>query len=479
MGRPLGFVEIDRVDVVSRDVEDRLGDWLQVVLTPEPEAARLQASRCMDCGIPFCHAGCPLGNRIPDFNELVHRGDWENAFRALRQTNNFPEFTGQVCPAPCESACVAGIDGDSVAIEQIEWAIAEHAWQEGIVRPAVPTRRTGKAVAVIGSGPSGLACADQLNQAGHQVTVFERSDRPGGLLRYGIPDFKLEKPVVDRRLRLMEAEGVRFVTGVEVGVDVALSELDGFDAVVLCTGSTLPRDLVIPGRELVGIHFAMDYLRAQNREVAGEIGMVPEDLSAAGRHVVVIGGGDTGSDCVGTANRQGALSVTQFELFPRPPEKRPADQPWPFMPAVLKTTSSHEEGAGRGWSLMTTAFRGAERVESLVTVEAEMTPDGPAARDGSEQVWPADLVLLAMGYVGTEAGLPRLLGLEPNASGRIGDDRYRTGQEGVFVAGDARRGQSLVVWAIAEGREAAREVDRYLTGATELAVPGAGTLPRR
>lgn len=477
MGKPTGFVEYDRVDVIFRPVEERLGDYRQVALTPTVEDAQVQAARCMDCGIPFCHSGCPLGNLIPDWNELAHQGRWAEAYERLRETNNFPEFTGQICPAPCESACVAGIGGEAVSIEQVEWAIAEEAYRGGFVESRPPVKRTGKHVAVIGSGPAGLACADQLNQAGHQVVVFERAPRPGGLLRYGIPDFKLEKWVIDRRLDVMEGEGIRFVSGVEVGTDVGRDELDMYDAVVLCTGSTVPRDLPIAGRDLPGVHFAMEFLGAQNRGVAG---LPDKDApTAAGKHVVVIGGGDTGSDCVGTANRQGAASVTQFEVLPTPSLGRPDHQPWPYMPMVLKTTSSHKEGAQREWSVLTTTFGGEGHVESVTTVRAERTESGFQPVEGTEEVWPAELVLLAVGYTGTENGLVSKLGLERGPRGTVGGEAYATNRPGYFAAGDARRGQSLVVWAISEGREAAKVVDMYLQGQSQLPTKGEGDLPRR
>ncbi|MBO6575130.1 MAG: glutamate synthase subunit beta [Rhodothermales bacterium] len=476
MGKPTGFIEYDRVDVLYRPVEERVGDFRHVAMLPPWDSARTQASRCMDCGIPFCHSGCPLGNQIPDWNDLVHRGDWARAYQALRETNNFPEFTGQVCPAPCEAACVAGIGGEPVAIEQIEWAIAERAFEDGIAKAHPPAQRTGRRVAVVGSGPAGLACADQLNQAGHEVVVFERDAKPGGLLRYGIPDFKLEKWVVERRIQLLTAEGVRFVTGVEVGTEVTAEDLEAFDAVVLCTGSTVPRDLPVPGRDLNGIHPAMDFLAAQNRVVGGEAEEVPPGLSAAGRHVIVIGGGDTGSDCVGTANRQGAASVTQFELLPMLPSGRPAHQPWPYFPMKLKTTTSHEEGADRHWSLMTTAFTGDDDVRGLRTV---IVNDQLQSAPGSEREWKADLVLLAVGYVGTENPLLEALGLVATPRGTVGSGDFTTSREGYFAAGDARRGQSLVVWAISEGREAAAAVDEYLMGSTRLARKGDGDLPRK
>jgi glutamate synthase (NADPH/NADH) small chain len=426
-----------------------------------------------------------VDNQIPDWNDLVYQKDWEEAARNLHSTNNFPEFTGRICPAPCESACVLGLVEPPVTIEQIEQAIVERAYREGWVQPNPPARRTGKRVAVVGSGPAGLAAADQLNQAGHHVTVFERDDRIGGLLRYGIPDFKLDKRVLDRRLDVMAAEGITFVTGAHIGQDVPVAELDAFDAVVLCGGATQPRDLPIPGRELGGIHFAWDYLWQQNKRVAGDDLHGTAPIHAKDQHVIVIGGGDTGSDCVGTANRQGAASVTQFELLPMPPEDRPPDQPWPYDPMVLRTTTSHEEGADRRWCIMTKAFEGdGERVTHLRTVEVDpVTDDDGRTRfediPGSARTWRADLVLLAIGYVGPEPdGLLDQLGVALDARGTVATTDYATSVDGVFAAGDMRRGQSLVVWAIAEGREAARAVDAALEGATHLPTRGAGDLPR-
>ena len=479
------FLTVPRELPEKRVVEERVQDYGDVYLPFPEEKLRRQASRCMDCGVPFCQSGCPLGNIIPEWNALVSKERWREAYLTLRATNNFPEFTGRICPAPCESACVLGIIEEPVTIEQIEQEIAEYAYRAGWVVPEPPEHRTGKRVAVVGSGPAGLACADQLNQAGHHVTVLERDDRIGGLLRYGIPDFKLEKRVLDRRLDIMKEEGVVFETGVHVGKSYSVNELKNFDAVVLCGGATEPRALPIPGHDLDGIHFAWDYLWQQNKEVAGD-DLTRHGLpriSAKGKHVIVIGGGDTGSDCVGTANRQGALSVTQFELLPTPPDGRPAHQPWPYMPMTLKTTTSHEEGARRHWSTMTKAFLGSDvRVERLQTVNVEVRQNGRTSFEeveGSEREWPADLVLLAIGYVGPErAGVVEQLGLALTERGTVAtDERYMTSREGIFAAGDARRGQSLVVWAISEGREAARGVDAFLMARTSLPTKGEGDLP--
>ncbi|ARA93055.1 glutamate synthase [Rhodothermaceae bacterium RA] len=486
MGAIRGFMEYPRELPRRRPVAERVKDYHEIYERFPTEKLQQQGARCMDCGVPFCQAGCPLGNIIPDWNDLVYKGRWREAYERLSLTNNFPEFTGRICPAPCESACVLGLVDDPVTIEQIEQEIIEQAFRSGWVRPEPPAVRTGKTVAVIGSGPAGLACAAQLNRAGHTVTVFERDDRPGGLLRYGIPDFKLEKAVVDRRIRVMEAEGVRFECNVEVGKNYPVERLDEFDAVVLCIGATKPRDLPIPGRELDGIHFAWDYLWQQNKRVAGDdlAAAGIREIHAAGKHVIVIGGGDTGSDCVGTANRQGAASVTQFELLPMPPQERPAHQPWPFYPMILRTSTSHEEGAERHWSILTKAFLGEDRVEQLRTVQValERGDDGRTRiveQPGTEQLWKADLVLLAIGYLGPEpGGVVEGLGLELDARGNVKcDDDYQTSRPGVFAAGDARRGQSLVVWAISEGREAARCVDEYLVGVSTLRSKGVGDLP--
>ncbi len=477
MGKITGFLEFERRMPGRRPVAERLRDWGELEGKLPEEELRTQAARCMDCGIPFCHRGCPLGNIIPDWNDLVFRGRWRDAIDRLHATNNFPEFTGRVCPAPCEEACVLRINDDPVTIKQVEKQIIDHAWGEGWVAPAVPPRRTGKRVAVVGSGPAGLACAQQLARAGHEVTVFERADRIGGLLRYGIPDFKLSKHLIDRRLEQMRAEGVSFRTGVRVGADVATDELRAsFDAIVLAAGSTKARDLSIPGRELDGIHLAMEFLPQQNKVVAGD--RVPDQISAAGKRVVVLGGGDTGSDCVGTSNRQGAVSVHQFELLPRPPEDRTDGvAPWPEWPMILRTSSSHEEGVIRDWSINTKRFSGdsSGRVRKLhgVRLSWEKRNGGrPEMKEipGSEFELEADLVLLALGFVGPEREGPISdLGLELDARGNIRADRdHMTSTPGVFACGDARRGQSLVVWAIWDGREAARGVDAYLTGRTAL-----------
>ncbi len=429
----------------------------------------------MDCGIPFCHRGCPLGNIIPDWNDLIYRGRWRAALDRLHATNNFPDFTGRVCPAPCEEACVLNINNDPVTIKQIEKQIIDHAVKAGWVVPQVPTRRTGKRVAIVGSGPAGLACAQQLARAGHQVTVFERADRIGGLLRYGIPDFKLEKHLVDFRIRQMEAEGVTFRPGTNVGVDYPTERLRAeFDAIVLAGGATKPRDLQIPGRELRGIHFAMEFLPQQNKVVAGDV--VPNQISAKGKRVVILGGGDTGSDCLGTSNRQGALSVHQFELLPQPPERRTPDMPWPYWPMILRTSSSHEEGVIRDWSINTKRFSGENgAVKKLHAVRLEWRRGDNGRMEmveipGSEFELETDLVLLALGFLGPEREGPIAdLGVQLDERGNVaaGAD-YMTSVRGVFACGDMRRGQSLVVWAIWEGRECARGVDQFLMGRTDL-----------
>jgi glutamate synthase (NADPH/NADH) small chain len=488
MGKPTGFIEFQRETAARRPAAERVRDYREIYEDFPEEKLIRQAARCMDCGVPTCHSGCPLGNLIPDWNDLVYRGRWREALDQLLLTNNFPEFTGRLCPAPCEEACVLAINEPAVTIEQIEKEIIERAFREGWIRPAPPTRRSGKQVAVIGSGPAGLACADQLNRAGHRVTVMERADRIGGLLRYGIPDFKLEKHILDRRLKLMQAEGIEFRPGIEVGRDVGAEELARFDAVVFCTGATVPRDLPIPGRALDGIHFAMDFLTQQNRRVAGDRVEPPDTvpITARNKHVIVIGGGDTGSDCIGTCHRQGALSVTNFELLPQPAEERPEDQPWPFWPLRLRTSSSHEEGGERRWSILAKAFNGVNgRVTSVTTVDVEFRPDGdgrPALHEmaDSAREWPADLVLLAMGFTGPETEpLARQFGLGRDDRGNFATQTYHaTDCPGRFAAGDARRGQSLIVWAISEGREAARQVDLDLMGSTRLPAKGCCDLPR-
>jgi glutamate synthase (NADPH/NADH) small chain len=479
MGKVTGFMEYDREATPMRPVEERLRDWHEVQENLSPEATRRQAARCMDCGIPFCNNGCPLGNVIPDWNDLVYRDKWEDALLRLHSTNNFPEFTGLVCPAPCEAACVLGINAEPVTIKQIEWEIVRKGFDEGWVRVQKPERRSGRSVAVVGSGPAGLAAAQQLNRAGHTVTVFEKADRVGGLLRYGIPDFKLEKWIVDRRIEQMREEGVLFQTGVHVGADLSVAELRrGFDAILLALGSEKPRDLPIPGRELAGIHFAMEFLPQQNRRGAGDTVDPAEALVATGRDVVILGGGDTGSDCVGTSHRQGAKSVTSFELLERPPESRDGSTPWPQWPLMFRTSSSHEEGGRREFGVMTKRFLGSKgQVEQLEAVRVRWTdPDGSGRRQpeeipGSEFRIPADLVLLAMGFVHpVHEGLLSNLGVRLDPRGNVAASvrEFSTSEPGVFAAGDVRRGQSLVVWAIWEGREAARAVDRYLVGASFL-----------
>lgn len=483
MGKVTGFLEIRRKMTERRDPVERLKDYKQVYLDAPEDLVQQQGARCMDCGIPFCHKGCPLGNIIPDWNDLAYRNRWREAIDILHATNNFPEFTGWVCPAPCEAACVLGINDDPVTIKQIELAVIDHAFREGWVRPMPPKSRTGKRVAIVGSGPAGLACAQQLNRAGHFVTVFERADRVGGLLTYGIPDFKLEKWIVERRLNLLAEEGITFVTNANVGFDVPVDELRrNFDAIVLCGGATKPRDLPVPGRELDGIHFAMEYLPLQNKRVAGDCLAGLRDITAKDKRVVVIGGGDTGSDCVGTALRQGAVSVHQFELLPRPPETRTPDMPWPTYPMILRTSTSHEEGEAVGkltreWSISTKAFSGENgKVQKLHAVRLEWTKDPISGRPvmkeipGSEFTLDVDLVLLAMGFLGPETNGPiSQLGCNLDARGNVATDaNYMTNIEGVFSAGDMRRGQSLVVWAISEGRQAAKGVDRWLMGETML-----------
>lgn len=486
MGKPTGFKEFTRELPHKVPVAERLKYYREFYEPFPEEKVKAQAARCMDCGVPFCHTGCPLGNIIPDWNDLVYRGRWRDAIARLHATNNFPEFTGRLCPAPCEEACVLGINEPPVTIEQIEKEIVERAFAEGWVVPEPPEQRTGKKVAVIGSGPAGLACAQQLNRAGHTVTVFERENRIGGLLRYGIPDFKMEKTVIDRRLRVMEAEGVAFKTGVKVGQDITGEQLkQDFDAVVLAIGATRGRDLKAPGRELKGIHLAMEFLPQQNKIVAGD--KVPDQILATGKHVIVIGGGDTGSDCIGTSNRHGAKSVTNFELLPMPPKDRPAQQPWPYYPMKLRTSTSHDEGCERVFAVSTKEFIGENgRVTHLKTVSVRFAPPtngGPPKMEevpGSEKIWPADLVLLAMGFTGPETdGIVKQLGCELDPRGNVkADANFATSVPGVFTAGDARRGQSLIVWAISEGREAARGVDTWLMGSSLLPTKVGNDLPR-
>jgi glutamate synthase (NADPH) small chain len=473
MGKDTGFKEFGRKAPGYEPVESRIRHWNEFVVPLAQGEVEIQGARCMNCGVPFCHTGCPLGNIIPDFNDLVYRGRWPAALRSLLSTNNFPEFTGRICPAPCESACVLGINAPPVTIKAIEVSIVERAFAEGWIAPRPPQKRTGRKVAVVGSGPAGLACADQLNRAGHSVTVLERADRVGGLLRYGIPDFKLSKHVVQRRVDLMVEEGVVFRTGVHVGVDLSADQvMADFDAVVLTGGSTKPRDLPIPGRDADGVLFAMDFLTQNNKRVAGDA--IPEgtELLATGKDVVVIGGGDTGSDCVGTSIRQGARSVTQIEILPRPPEGRTVDTPWPTHPGprMLSTSSSQAEGCQRDWAVLSKEFLKDEKgaLRAIRAVRADWSSGRPAEVEGTEHELPAQLVLLAMGFLHPEHRLLDDFGVEKDERGNCKATGYRTSREGVFTAGDMRRGQSLVVWAIAEGRECAREVDSYLTGRPSL-----------
>ena len=476
MGDVQGFLKHQRELPARRPVDDRLGDWREVYLPLAEDKLRTQASRCMDCGIPFCNDGCPLGNLIPDWNDLVYREHWKAAIERLHATNNFPEFTGRLCPAPCEAACVLGINQDPVTIKQVEVTIIDRAWDEGWVTPLPPSVHTGKRVAVVGSGPAGLAAAQQLTRAGHQVTVFERADRIGGLLRYGIPHFKMEKHHLDRRLAQMEEEGTTFRAGVEVGVDLSVDQLRAeHDAIVLAGGSTIPRDLPIPGRELEGIHQAMEFLPWSNRAQEGDLEVAEVPISAAGRKVVIIGGGDTGADCLGTSHRHGAASVHQFEIMPRPAGERPAANPWPTWPMVFRTSSAHEEGGERVFSVNTRAFLGDEggRVRALQAHEVEFVDGRFQEVAGSDFELECDLVLLAMGFVGPEQqGLVSELGVELTDRGNVArDDRYATSVEDVWVCGDMGRGQSLIVWAIAEGRACAAAVDERLMGTSALPVP--------
>ena len=477
MGQIDGFMKFDREMPKSRDPKERIKDYKEVYTPLDKEKVKQQASRCMDCGVPFCHNGCPLGNNIPDFNDAVYQGKWEEAIRILSSTNNFPEFTGRICPAPCEASCVLSINNKPVTIEYIEKTIAEQAFEKGYIKPSPPKSRTGKRIAIVGSGPAGLAAAAQLNKAGHWVTVFERSDRIGGLLRYGIPDFKLEKTVLDRRIRLMEQEGIIFRTNANVGVNISAKHLrEEFDATLICGGASAPRDLPIPGRQLKGVQFAMDFLTQQNKRVAGDKIFSGEILANA-KNVLVIGGGDTGSDCVGTSNRQSAKSVTQIELLAKPPVSRIEDaNPWPLWPMVLMTSSSHEEGVQREWAILTKEFLGDAmgRLTGLKIVDIKwgVNAQGKMGFEeipGSERIIPCELALLAIGFTGAEkGGMVEELKLELDERGNIKTQNYRTTQEGIFAAGDIRRGQSLVVWAISEGREAARSVDTWLMGESAL-----------
>ncbi len=473
MGKVTGFLEFERQDPSKRPARERVHDYREFELPIVQDDLVKQGARCMDCGVPFCNTGCPLGNLIPDWNDHVYRNEPERAIQALHATNNFPEFTGRVCPAPCEAACVLGINDDPVSIKLIERSIADRAFADGFVKPQPPRHRTGKKVAVVGSGPAGMAAAQQLNRAGHTVTLFERDDRIGGLLMYGIPDFKMEKSLIERRVQQMTAEGVIFQTNVDVGRTITADQLRAdFDATVLTIGSRKPRDLEVPGRELSGIHFAMDFLTQQNKRVAGDVVPDAGAILATGKNVIVIGGGDTGSDCIGTSHRQGAKSVTSFEIMPRPPEERAGATPWPLWPLMLRTSSSHQEGGARDWSVSTESVSGENgKITKLHCVRVELRAGKFEPVAGSEFEIPADLVLLAMGFVHPEhPGIVENLGLKLDRRGNIQvDGNFATNQKGVFAAGDCQRGQSLVVWAIAEGRKAARAADVYLMGRSELA----------
>jgi glutamate synthase (NADPH) small chain len=468
MGEIGGFMKIHRVNGRKRPIPERVRDFKEYVFPAEDPVLREQGARCMDCGIPFCHNGCPLGNLIPDWNDLVYRERWPEAIRALHATNNFPEFTGRICPAPCEAACVLDINDDPVTIKQIEQSIIDHAWEEGWIEPAPPAVRSGKSVAVIGSGPAGLAAAQELNRFGHMVTLFERNTHAGGLLRFGVPDFKLEKWIVQRRVDQMVAEGVELRCGVDVGVDVTGDELrDQYDAIVLAIGSTIPRDLPVPGRELDGVHFAMDYLELRNRWVAGEY-RDGTPITAAGKHVVIIGGGDTGADCLGNSHRETPLSVTQLELLPQPPDTRPEDlTPWPRWPLIMRTSGAHEEGGDREFSVMTTHFEGEDGKVKRLHGHHVGPPPAFEKIEGSDFSIDCDLALLAMGFLHPQhEGVVGQLGVDLDGRGNVDapEPDYMSSLPGVFAAGDARRGQSLIVWGINEGRQCARAVDRWLHG---------------
>jgi glutamate synthase (NADPH/NADH) small chain len=483
MGKLRGFLEFEKAKEENIPAEERIKNYKEFTKELSSEELVKQGGRCMDCGIPFCHSGCPLGNMIPDFNDAVYKNNWEKALKILHATNNFPEFTGRLCPAPCESACVLGIIKAPVSIELIEKYIVERGFKEGWIKAEPPRIRTGKTVAVVGSGPAGLAAAQQLNRAGYTVTVFERDDKIGGLLRYGIPDFKLEKRVIDRRLAILEEEGIIFKTGVHVGVNYDAEALKSYDAVVLCGGATKRREMQIPGAEAKGVIQAMDFLK-KNNEVVDGVAKPEKALSAKNKNVIVIGGGDTGSDCVGTSNRHGARSVTNFEIMPMPPEHRTEDHPWPFWPFTLKTSSSHEEGCERNWSINTKEFIKDQKgnLKGLITVDVKwVKEEGKRPKlveiKGTEKEWPCDMALLALGFTGPQKSLIDKLGLETDARTNVKASKYQTNIPNIFAAGDIRRGQSLIVWAISEGREAAHEVDKFLMGSSSLPVKEKGDLP--
>jgi len=476
MGKLRGFLEYDRIKEEVIDPKKRIDNYNEFTVAPSNEALQEQGGRCMDCGVPFCHSGCPLGNLIPDFNDAVYKNQWEKALHILQATNNFPEFTGRLCPAPCEEACVLGITNPPVSIELIEKYIVERGFAEGWIKPQPPTERTGKTIAVVGSGPAGLAAAQQLNRAGHTVTVFERDNKVGGLLRYGIPDFKMEKNVIDRRVEILKAEGIIFKCNIEIGKDISAEALEAdFDVVLLAAGATIKRNLPIPGSELKGVVQAMDFLPHNNKAVDGQLDREAQYL-ATDRDVIVIGGGDTGSDCIGTSNRQGAKSVTNFEIMPKPADGRTEENPWPYWPFKLKTSSSHEEGSHREWSILTKEFVGDTdgNVVGLKTVQVrwkKIPGDRPQLieKEGSEKEWPCDMALLALGFTGPEKTLPEQLGVTFDERGNVkGIKQYQTNKSNIFAAGDVRRGQSLIVWAISEGREAAHQIDTYLMGTSTL-----------
>ena len=475
MGKVTGFKEFERQDETYIPVEERVKHYKEFTVPLSEVQIKKQGSRCMDCGIPFCHSGCPLGNLIPDFNHMVHQGEWQKASWILHSTNNFPEFTGRLCPAPCEKSCVLGLIEDPVSIENIEKNIVEQAFKEGWIKPQPPKTRTGKTIAVIGSGPAGLAAAQQLNRAGHLVTVFERDDEVGGLLRYGIPNFKMEKEIIDRRITILKAEGIEFITNINVGVNYPVKELKSFNAIVLCGGASEKRSLPTPGIDADGVVQAMDFLTQQTKVLFGK--KVENQIMATDKNVIVIGGGDTGSDCIGTSNRHGAKSVVNFEIMPKPPGHRSAATPWPFWPLQLKTSSSHEEGVERNWLINTKEFIKDENNKLIalktVNVEWKMVPgERPQLIEieGTEKIWPCELALLALGFTGPEKTLAEKLGIEIDSRSNYKADygKYQTNVPNIFTAGDMRRGQSLIVWAISEGREAARQVDIYLMGKSEL-----------
>ena len=483
MGKLKGFIEFERTEEGLVPVKKRVKNYKEFTLKPSDEKLKEQGGRCMDCGVPFCHSGCPLGNLIPDFNDAVYNNEWEKALYILHSTNNFPEFTGRLCPAPCEAACVLGIINPPVSIEMIEKYIVERGFEEGWIKANPPSNRTGKKIAVVGSGPAGLAAAQQLNKAGHYVDVYERDSKIGGLLRYGIPDFKMEKNIIDRRLSILEEEGINFFTDKEVGKNYSVENLKKYDSIVLCGGATIKRNLPIKGSNLDGVKQAMDFLKLQNEVVDG-LNTASEPLNAKDKNVIVIGGGDTGSDCIGTSNRQEAKSVTNFEIMSKPSENRTNENPWPYWPFKLKTTSSHEEGIHREWSILTKEFIGDEngKVKSLKTIEVEwIKKEGERPQlkeiEGSEKLWPCDLALLALGFTGHEPDLIDKLNLETDTSNQIVTNMYQTSVSNIFSAGDMRRGQSLIVWAISEGREAAYQVDKYLMGHSKLETKEKGDLP--